>query len=105
MNTNRVSRCYVTALHSYWFSHTSPHITLSPTITNLAKSYLDSKLVRMSSIRSTIRARVLSSQGVTAVVHGCYFMQWAHWKGEVRDCNAGWGVGMVGSSLAPIPLQ
>ena len=47
--------------------------------------------------RLAVGARVLSSQGVTAVVHGCWFMHWAYQEGGVTGCNAGWGVGIVGS--------
>ena len=44
----------------------------------------------------SIGSKFSQPQGMTAVVHGRKFMHWAHWKGGVTDCNAGWGVEMVG---------
>ena len=51
------------------------------------------------------RARVLQSQGVTSVIHGCSFVHWTYWKTGAAGCITGWGVGDVGSWEAPVPSQ
>ena len=49
----------------------------------------------MSSTWLAMGARVISSQGATAVIHGCSFVHWAYGEKGVTDCNAEWGVGDV----------
>ena len=76
-----------------WFTIMSPVVTIAQYQSQMSLTQLAG------------RARVVLSQGATAVNHGYSFVLWTYWRGGAADCNAGWGVGDVGSWEAPVPLQ